>query len=332
MRRRSLLLVVGACLATLSLTVGSALADPVSPPGPPDGPERALVGVGAETTQGLLNALSDIIKDGGGNKIIASYDNGPPGTITTKNRPACTITRPNQGGAGTNALVASKQANDGCVQFSRVVTNDAAARPGTGLVYIPVATDALTYAIRDDSTIPRNLSLAQLTDIYNCRVLSVKPLLGVFGAGNRTFFLARLGITDRIDLVTTPGFTCIKDTDADGNPLLANDGRLLTDPAQIVTYSSAPYLAQVNKVVTDKHGKAVLGSINGIGPAVLNAESVMSRDVYNVIDKAKLNDPTTNSVFVGSGSRVCAETATIKRQGFNLNPNCGSTTIQSTGP
>ena len=327
MRKRNLLLVAGACLATLSLTVGSAVADPNGDP-----QFRQLVGVGAQTTQGLMNALSDIITIGGV-KVIGSYDNGPPGQITTKAPPAnCTITRPNQGGAGLNALVASKQAGDGCVQFARVVTNDSANRPGTGLVYIPAAVDALTYAIRDDSTISRKLSLASLTAIYNCQVPTIKPLLGVFGAGNRTFFLQKLGITDAADLVTQPGHTCIKDTDANGNPLLANDGTLLTDPQQIVTYSSGPYLAQVNQVVPDRHGKAVLGSIDGISPAVLNNDSVMSRDVYNVIDKAKLNDPTTNTVFVGSGSAVCTNVATIKRQGFNVNPNCGSTTIQSTGP
>lgn len=284
MRKRRLFLVAGACLATFSLTAGSALADPTNPVPPP---YRQLAGVGAETTQGLLNFLSDIIKDGSGTKIIASYDNAPqPSTIQTK--ADCSIPRPSQGGAGTDALVASMQANNGagndCVDFARVVTNDSATRP-PGLTYIPFAVDALTYAVRDDSNVSRHLTLSQLTAIYNCQT-SFKPLIGVFGAGNRTFFLKKLGITDAPDLVSQPGHTCIKDTDSTGAPLLANDGRLLTDPDQLVTYSSAPYLAQVNLVVPDKHGTAVLASINNISPAIPNspapAVGYATRDDSNV--------------------------------------------------
>jgi hypothetical protein len=111
--------------------------------------------------------------------------------------------------------------------------------------------------------------------------------------------------------------------------LLANDGTLLTDPQQIVTYSAGPYLAQVNKVVPDKHGKAILGSINGISPAVLNNSSVMSRDVYNVVPTGQLNVAPTSTVFVGPNSEICKNIETIQRQGFNTNPKCGDTTIKT---
>lgn len=470
MRKRKLLLAAGACLATLCVTVGSAMADPL-PPFTATSPQyRALAGVGAETTQGLFDQLADIIKDSSGVKIIASYDNAPPGTITTKDpanpaTPHCTITRPNQGGAGTDALVASLQANggagDGCVDFARVVTDDHTKRPPGLLTYVPVAGDALTYAVRDDGSVPRNLTLAQLKAIYNCQNPAFQPLLGVFGAGNRTFFLQKLGITDAPDLVSQPGHTCIKDTDVTGAPLLANDGRLLTAANQLVTYSSAPYLAQVNNVIPDKHGSAVLGSIDGkspqvvnsalpapstvtyatrddssvprnlsltqlaaiyncsntsfqpllppagdatrtaflnmigvtapgpcvtetastppsnnglvltntlqlvpytvqtyldqinnavpdihgagvlgsIGatsitnppasPTVLNSLSTMFREVFDVIPTAKVTGQPWSSVFVGANSAVCSNKSTIVRNGFNLDANCGSTTIHS---
>jgi hypothetical protein len=346
MRKKNLLLATGVCLATLTLTVSTAFADPVNPSGP-----RELAGVGAETTQGVLNALSNIIKVDGTNKTIASYDNAPPGMITTKGTPGptnpCTITRPNQGGAGTDALVKSLEANggagDGCVQFARVVTNDSQTtkRAGKNLTYIPFAVDVLTYAVRSDSSIPRNLSIAELTAIYRCdpsltvspsNPNGIQPLLGVFGAGNRTFFLSKLGITDSATLAGSPGFECLKDKDANGQPLLANDGTLLTNANQIVTYSAGPWLAQVNKVVPDKHGKSLLGSVNGISPAILNNASVMARDVYNVVPTGQIGTGTTiNKVFVGPNSEVCkpANAATIQRNGFNLNPNCGSTAIQT---
>src|SRR5215468_7243930 len=181
MRRRSLFLAAGACLAAASLTVGTAVADPSGPP-----TFRPLAGVGAQTTQGIMNTLSNLITDGSGTKIIASYDNAGSPTITTKDpatNPNCTIPRPNQGGAGTNALVNSLQAGDGCVQFARAVTNDSASRAGAGLTYVPFAVDALTYAIRSDSSIPRDLTVAELQAVYNCQVSNILPLLGVFGAG-----------------------------------------------------------------------------------------------------------------------------------------------------
>jgi ABC-type phosphate transport system substrate-binding protein len=53
MRKRRLLLAASASLATLVLTVGTALADPpVSPP-----PAGTVTGSGAQTTQGVLNDL-----------------------------------------------------------------------------------------------------------------------------------------------------------------------------------------------------------------------------------------------------------------------------------
>jgi hypothetical protein len=331
MRKRSLLLAAGACVATLTLTIGTAMADPNGPP-----TFRALAGVGAQTTQSLMNALSDVIKDSTGTKIIASYDNAGSATITTKDptaKPACTINRPNQGGAGTDALVASLQANngagDGCVDFARVVTNDSATRTGVALTYIPVAVDALTYAVRDDGTVRKDLTVAQLTAIYTCQTPAglYQPLLGTFGAGNRSFFLKKLGQTDGSDYVQR--FPCVKDTNPDGTPLLANDGRVLTQANQLVTYSSAPYLAQVNGVDPDIHGAAVLGSINAISPAVLNNTSFMSRDVYNVVPTSQLGVAPTSTVFVGPNSAVCSNSALIVRNGFNINPKCGDTTIQS---
>lgn len=332
MRNRRLFLTVGACLATLTLTVGTAMADPPTPP-----PYRPMVGVGAQTTQDLLTAFSNVILDGSGKKVIASYDNAPAGNITTRD-PAitagCTFTRPNQGGAGVDALVAHPT----CVDFARAVTDECTPRPGKNLTCIPMADDALTYAVRSDSLIARDLSAGDLTAIYNCDPdltsgpEGIQPLLGAFGAGNRKFFLQKLGLTDSMTFAGSPGHECVKDKDSAGNPLLANDGRLLTNVHQLVTYSSAPYLAQINNVALDIHGKAVLGSINGISPAVLNSDSFMFRQVFNVVPTGQIGTGTlTNQIFVGQTSKVCANTALIKRNGFNTDPNCGSTALH-TGP
>jgi hypothetical protein len=324
MRKRRLLLAAGATLATLALTVGTALADPPSFPAPP--PAGTIIGVGAQTTQGVFNDLCN------NNKVspvtCASYDIPPPsGNITTKPTPpaACTFTRPNSGGPGFQALIDHPT----CVDFARVVTDgDKTTRP-TGFTYIPFATDALTYAFRGDGTVPPDLSDADLHEIYNCNPAFVtgpnafKPLIGTVGAGNRTLFLARIGVADPPPPCVQQGF-------------LANDGRVLTDPRQLITYSSAPYFAQLNQVEPDQHGAAVLGGINGIPPEVLNDESFISRPVFNVVRNADVPGPgNIHDLFVGPTSKVCTNTTTIKQHGFNTRPAagplaCGDTTDVTT--
>jgi hypothetical protein len=173
--------IAGACLASLSLAVGSAMADPSGAP-----TFRALAGSGSDTTQGVLNGLSDVIVDGTNTKVMGSYDaaTAPGQTMSTKATPACTnITRPSGSGAGITALINSQ---------------------------------------------------------------------------------------------TT-----------------------------------------------------LLGSIGSISPAVPNTDSVMVRDVYNVVPNSQLGVAPTSTTFVGPTSAVCANGATIKRFGFATNPNCGSTTIQT---
>lgn len=320
MRKRRLLLAAGASLATLALTVSTALADPpVSPPTD----TTTVIGVGAQTTQGLFNDLCNTPGKVSPVKC-ASYDNAPPGNITTKPTPpaACTFTRPNSGGPGFDALIA----RPACVDFARVVDDtDKATRP-VGFTYIPVAMDALTYAFRGDGTVPPDLSDADLKKIYTCDPTltfpanpnGFKPLIGTPGAGNRTLLENRLGITEPLASCVTQGF-------------LANDGRVLTDPRQLITYSSAPYLAQLNQVEPDIHGAAVLGGINGIPPQILNDSSFISRKVFDVVRNTDVPGPgRVHDLFVGPNSKVCLNSATIKQHGFSPTTMCGDTTDVTT--
>jgi ABC-type phosphate transport system substrate-binding protein len=321
-------LVAGACLATLTLTVGSALADPNGAP-----TFRQLAGTASDTTQGVMNGLSDVILDRAGTKIIGSYDAATSSgqTISTKSTPACTnIPRPSGSGAGVTALINSQAAGDGCLQFARSSANDSASRTGANLTYIPFAVDAVSYAIRSDSAISKKLTLAQLTTIYNCGAgANFLPLLPQFGSGTRKFFLQKLGFTDAADFTSQPNHTCISQVDSNNNPLLENTGSLLTDPKSIAPYSIAQYLSQLNNVVPDVHGTTILGSINSVSPAVLNNSSVMVRDVYNVVPNSQLGVAPTSTTFVGSTSAICSNPNTIQRFGFGTNANCGDTSIHT---
>lgn len=325
MRKRNLFLIGGACLASLSLVVGSATADPIGPP-----MFRDLAGVGTDVTQGVMNALSDVITVSG-TKVIGSYDAVGPLTISTKSTPVCTnIPRPSGSGAGIIALINSQNAGDGCLQFVRSATNDAAKHPGANLTYIPFAVDAVSYAVRSDSAISKKLTLAELTTVYNCAAGgNFKPLLPQFGSGTRRLFLQQLGFTDSGDFVFQPGHNCIREVDSSGNPLRESIGTLFTDPKNIGPYSIAQYLSQINDVVPDVHGMTVLGSINSISPHVLNSDSPMAREVYNIVPNSQLGVAPTSTTFVGTNSAVCSNTATIKRSGFALDPHCGDTSLQT---
>jgi ABC-type phosphate transport system substrate-binding protein len=328
MRKRNLLLVAGACLATLSLTVGSAIADPTNPSGP-----RDLAGTGSDTTQGVMNGLSDVVKIGT-NKVIASYDANGSAQITTKGATGsapCTITRPSGSGAGINALIASQTAGNGCLQFARSSTNDSANHSGANLTYIPFAVDQIGYATKISSSgIPSTLSTADLQSIYNCGVASIQPMLPQFGSGTRKTFLAALGFTDDAAFTSQTNHTCIKQVDGAGNPLLENTGKKLFAANQIEPYSISVFIAQSTGVQPDDHGFTKLGRINDIVPLQAGTTATISRDVYNVVPNSQIGAGTeTNQVFVGGGSLVCSNPDTIKRFGFGLHGNCGSTSIQT---
>jgi hypothetical protein len=109
MRKRNLRLIVGTCLAAMCLVAGSAAADP----NPPPPPYRDLNGVGDDTTQGVMNLLSNIIVDGTGNKLIASWDSAP-----APFEPAVTLTEiPPQPGAAHTLEATVAQNPPGAVQF-----------------------------------------------------------------------------------------------------------------------------------------------------------------------------------------------------------------------
>ena len=160
-------------------------------------------------------------------------------------------------------------------------------------------------------------------------------MLPQFGSGTRKFFLENvLGLGAGADVANFAGpgglHPCVKDTDSGGNPLLENTGSLLTTDKQIEPYSVSSWIAQTTKNVTDVHGVALLGNIEGIPSLTINTTATGVRPVFNVLPNVlAANGPHSKAVFVGPTALVCQNTATILKQGFVANPSCGSTSIQS---
>jgi ABC-type phosphate transport system substrate-binding protein len=328
MRKRSLLLVVGACLATLSLAVSSAFADPV-----PAGP-RQLAGVGSDTSQDVMNGFGNGatnsvppfagIKDGSGNLIVASYDATGSATITTHNTPVCTnIPRPAGSGNGVTALHNSDVAGNGCIQFARSSADDSQSRPGQNLTYVPFALDGITYATASTTNIPKTLTLAQLTSVYskNAPCGTVQPLLPHAGSGTRSTWLKFLGLSE-----ATLG-NCVKDVDGTGVAIEEHDGRVLVNPNQLVPYGVAQWITQTTQpTVFDRHGRSVLRAVNGVAPMELSSDLPTTRKMFNVIRNADVGAAPFNTTFVGPGSAICSHSEVLKAFGFKPISDCGSTT------
>jgi ABC-type phosphate transport system substrate-binding protein len=326
MRKRSLLLVAGACLATLSLTTGAAFADPN--PGIP--PDRPLAGVGSDTTQDIMNAFANGtnasvppfggIKDGGGNFVVSSFDATGSATITTHPTAACTnIPRPAGSGNGVTALDAD---TSGCIQFARSSSDLSSTHPND--TFIPFATDALTFATAAITNVPKTFTKAQLTTIYSRNVEQGcirQPLLPHVGSGTRSSWLAFVMVGG----AGQPAIgTCVKDV-INGVPIEEHDGRVVTNPEQMVPFSVAQFIAQTTQPsVTDRHGPVVPRAVNGVSP--FDDTFPFIRTVFNVVRNADVNSPAVTSTFGGSGA-ICSHSEVTKAFGFKPASNCGSTSI-----
>jgi ABC-type phosphate transport system substrate-binding protein len=337
MRKRTLF-AAAAIASSLAVVAPMAQADPVGPP-----TFRDLAGVGSDTTQDVLNALSDVVTING-TKVIASYNaSGSPAQVQTKSNAACVYNRSDI--VGSNAGVGKLQdslenvANQqGCLDFARSSSNNSASFPsnppgGPGrLSYVPFAVDALTFVIRDDSPLPNTLTVADLRSIYDCQLptTDVKPVIPQAGSGTRNFFLQQLGYTaTEISNFNATTHPCVTFNDATGTPILENTGTLLTDPLNVAPYSVAQYQSQINRTIADVHGRTILGQVDGKNATQLSTDATMKRDVYNVIPFSKEGVAPWSTTFVGPTSVVCTNTATITKLGFGPASNCGVITIRT---
>ncbi|MDQ2790435.1 MAG: hypothetical protein M3Y73_12245 [Actinomycetota bacterium] len=356
MRKRNLLLVAGACLATLSLTVGSALADPTGAPA-----TRILAGGGSDTTQDVMNALSNV--PASGSRIIGSYDAtgaspiviGANGTKLPIAGSDCKITRPVGSKNGVLALVAERAAAAApnpvrrpCLDFARSSADlhaDPAFAGSAGLTFVPFAGDQVSFVTRNDTLLPKNLTKAQLQAIYLCTAPgtisnppTILPLIPQAGSGTRGFFLQALA-TNPTDPPITPG-SCVSSVDPTDptKQLIENSGNRLTDPRHIAPYSVGQFNSQYFGVVTPVQGSTELRRINGQIPGSSSFPTEFQRLVYNVIPTSQVNNEPYKSTFVGTGSAVCANTSVITQFGFTVLPSpvipnsqCGDTSRTTGG-
>jgi len=331
MRKSLIAAAAGAGVLSLALaTLPLAQADPIGPP-----QYRELAGMGSDTTQTLMNALAEIVTING-TKVIGSYDAIGSATVATKSTPGCAaVPRANGSSAGRDALLKSLQANDGCLQFARSSSSRGTFTSTPSMTWIPFATDALTFAVRGDGDVPRELSKAQIVAIFKCEVPAIQPALVQTGSGTRSSWLSYVGITEA--QIAAGTYKCLV-PEKDGGTFPGNlpqehDGREFKKN-QIMPYSAAVYQAQMFGTAPDRRGSSVIGVIDGLVPTVINTGFGNLRDVNNIIPTAKVTDTnsTEYKVFVGKDSLICKAKPQINLQGFgDLRDasKCGDTSSRS---
>jgi hypothetical protein len=305
------------------LTATPATADPVGSP-----TFRDLAGMGSDTTERVMNALSDVITISG-TKVIASYDATGSATVATKSDPACAaVARANGSSAGRNALQSSLAANagagNGCLDFARSSSAIGTYTSAIDMSWIPFAADSTSVAVRADGDVAREWTLADIISVYTCDpAFDAKPILPQVGSGSRASWLTTIGVTEA--QITAGTYPCLKPVSAGGTGreyLQENDARdLKTD--EMMPFSIGLFTVQQAGVVADLTANAVLAQIDGKAPQQTAPGQTVSRKLYNIIPTSKEAVAPWSTVFVGGSSLVCTNTNTIGKQGFGTTPDCG---------
>lgn len=276
-----------------------------------------IVSVGANTDENLFNALSSSYdatipakKHSAALPYLYTWNALPPGVTTTptgvvykiKPKAGCGSTaRPNGSGAGLKTLDANAVDTINkkyfCIDFARSSSGRSSSSPAEkpgGVGYVALATDAVTYAVRDVAPkgqpvtyAPKNLTVAQLRKIFLCSDTTwgqvggtkgepIRAYLPQSGSGTLTFWLKALGIN--------AAGSCVSDL----NSTLEENQGLSTQfnsPNAIFIYSVGDWIAQKyhsplpghnptaaqNKFGNDVIGFLGLGSIDGVAPIVKGA-------------------------------------------------------------
>ncbi len=309
---------LGLCIA--GLAAPTATADPVGTPA-----FRPLAGMGSDTTENVMQALSDVVVVGG-QKVIGSYNTQPAGQIVNTKDEAqfagrCNtaggsggVARANGSSAGRDALLAAMtpgSTTEGCLDFARSSSGGVAA----GQTFVVMAQDGQTYAYPTNGDIGPAAAIGDLQLIYKCDASvagAFEPLIPQAGSGTRASWATLMGISN----TTLP--SCVKDT-IGGLPLQEHDGSKFTKSNQLVPFSVAQWVAQSMGTVPDSRGGDQIGNINGISSLQLNPGQFSVRNVGNIIPTTKFADSTSleHKVFVNNGtgkSQVCVNGKSVIEQ------------------
>ncbi len=266
-------------LSSLAVGGGPAAADPKQ--------FTALVAVGSDTTQDVLNAFGGSANafnytplqssTASGKRQIASWDAIATTCITTQ-APGATFLRPNGSTNGRRALsraidgatwgdntnCGGNKVVSGLVNFAR--SSAGPSGTGTDLTYIPFGRDGMSFGYFANGVTPvTSLTKAQLVSLFTTGPatiggVNIVPCGIQLGSGTYAFWNTALGVTaaQMASAVTTCGAT-IQENDAAG---LAARGATFANTQVIIGFSAANFISQSNGVAASQLAAGVdLGEI-----------------------------------------------------------------------
>lgn len=292
----------------------------------------------------------------GGTRQVASWNASGSATIDTNGATAgCSITRPNGSSDGRTAFHSSLVANDGCLQGARASALSLGALD-ENLVYIPFASEGISFATTKVSNFPKNLTLTELRAIFNCTAANLavsgpytgdgslstnknyRAMIPQNGSGTRSYWTGQMNMGSIGSSGTITGKECVQNgADENTASIQERNGTQLNN-FELVPFSVAQFQSQIAGVIsTDVTGPIRIGQIDGKNPFATDFGLV--RDVYNAFAQEDVTavNPAAGTVahaiktlFVGPTAQICtnaAAQAIILRYGLRapvLNP-CGDT-------
>ncbi len=259
-----------------------------------------LVGVGSDTTQGVVARVADAFNATAPAAQVVSYS--ATGTGDTPMDSGANLARIVGSGAGKNLLHGGT--NDPRVDFARSSSAQSAGETADGLQSFPFAVDTLIMVKSGTvaSHAPANLTIGQIVDIYKGTITNwsqlggtagtIKPLIPQSGSGTRGFFTAQLQAANGGNPVTFgPAVTEV--TEHDPAPIQGD-----ADVIAPFSLAKKTTLANPNAVATEPGFQA-------------------DRAVYNVVRGADVAAPAVLAAF-GTNGFFCSAAAkpVIQAQGF----------------
>lgn len=291
-------------LSVLALTAGPAAA--VYAPDPDDttfrpGATTDLIGVGSDTTQGVVKVVADAFNNQGTPPAakIVSYAATSGGTLDLPD--ASSINRPVGSGAGKTLLFNPSNPN---IDFARSSSAQSTAETNAGLQSFPFAVDTLIMVKSGNvpSHAPASLTIAQILDIYKGTVTNwnqvggsagvIKPLIPQSGSGTLSFFTAQLVAANN------------------GNPVV-----FAGTVTSVTEHDPAPIQGDADAIAPFSLAKK---STLGVPGAVATEPGFQSdRAVYNVVRGSDVAKPEVLAAFGTNGYFCSAAGKTlIEAQGF----------------
>ena len=210
MKRKSLASTVAVALAasTVSLISSPAVAAGQNPYDTFDAtvgsPAGAIVGVGSDTTQIVVHALTDAWNTSHTPKLSSFAADGLPATVDLRDSAdQAAINRSTINGSGNGKKLLFGATNNAEVNFARSSSSLSAAETSAGLQQAAFAVDGLKMAVSTTTNAPASITPQQVVDIYKGVITNwsqidpaksgvIKAYHPQTGSGTYTFFKSKL--------------------------------------------------------------------------------------------------------------------------------------------